>query len=112
MSDWNVVSGHFLTRTEVARLTGLDPVEVVAHPALLRIACQVSRVETYPAFQFDASGSPVPGLGEVVGALAASLSSLEIAALLSTPATELGGRIPIAWLREGGSPERVLRLVA
>ena len=112
MSDLSVTSGHFLTRAEVARLTGFPPVEVVAHPALLRITCRISGAETYPAFQFDESGAPAAGLGEVVRVLSESLSLLEIAALLSTPADELGGRLPIAWLRDGGSADRVLSLVA
>ncbi len=112
MSDWNVISGHFLTRSEVAQLTGLAPAEVVSHPALLRIACQVSQVETYPAFQFDADGRPVACLAQVLPRLAGALTPLEVAALLSTPSSELGGRIPIAWLRDGGPAERVLRLIA
>lgn len=112
MSDWSVITGHFLTRAEVARLTGLSTAEVVTRPGLLKITCRISGAEAYPAFQFDASGRPVSGLGDVVGGLAGRLTELEIAALLSTPADGLGGRVPIAFLRDGGSTRRVLGLVA
>lgn len=112
MSDWNVIAGHFLTRDEVVRLTGLPPIEVARHPALLRLECRVSEVETYPAFQFDRDGRPVVGIEVVLAGLASLLSPIEVAGFLSMPAPGLGGRAPINWLRDGGSTERVFGLVA
>lgn len=112
MSEWNVIAGHFLTRDEVAHLTGMGPRQVSTDASLLRIASRVSNVETYPAFQFDQEGKPACGLEEILVRLGASMGAFEIAALLSMPAAGLGGRSPISWLREGGSVERVIRLVA
>lgn len=62
----------------------------------------------YPVFQFDAR-RPLPGVGEVVRALAASVAtSWTTASWLTSPNADLGGRRPVDALREDGDVDVVV----
>ena len=111
MSTWNVVVGHFLTRNEVASLTGLPAGQVRTDASLLRIGSALSSEEVYPACQFDRAGHTLPSLDEMLERMG-EVPPFEIACMLSTPAEELGGKTPAAWLHAGGDLDRVVHLAA
>lgn len=110
MSSWNETHGHFLTRDEVAIITGMSSDDVVGSPALVRIDGALE--EVYPAAQFLVDGSPTVGIDAVVTELSTRLAPRDIAAFLTCPNIALGGKSPIAWLQAGGAVHRVTRLSA
>lgn len=64
----------------------------------------------FPAFQFGPGGKPLPGLGSIVEVLRPVVTSpYTIASWFVTESTELGGKAPAQWLREGGEPGAALR---
>lgn len=64
----------------------------------------------YPAFQFRATGQPLPEMPGVLAALGPGVDGWAVAAWFTTPRAELGGRTPIEWLDDDGEPAAVLRL--
>lgn len=55
----------------------------------------------YPAWQFDAEGRSLPGLGETIRALSASTDDpWQIAIWFSSPSSYLGDKSPREWLRQ------------
>jgi hypothetical protein len=62
----------------------------------------------YPEWQFTSDGSVLPGLRQVLFALPPGYHPLDIRAVMTTPAEELGGHSPREWLRGGGDVQEVV----
>lgn len=101
-----------LSRAEAAKLLGVDPSGVsrrVKDKALWTY--RVASRARIPSWQF-ADGTPLPGLPQVVPAIPAGASALDVSALMTTAQDELGGRTPARWLAEGRDPAPVAELLA
>lgn len=74
------------------------------------LAVKAGRTRLYPAFQFSASGQPLPGLARVLEALAAQLpSSWDQALWLNSPLEDAGGATA-AELLHAGRIDEVVRM--
>lgn len=91
-----ILVGHFLTRTQAARWSGVPTTELVHRPDLLRIG-GIWLEEVYFEFQFDKSGIRT-GLGRVVKDLRRHFDDLTIADWLARPNTVLSGSTPLRWV--------------
>ncbi|WP_347352227.1 hypothetical protein [Intrasporangium sp.] len=74
------------------------------------LSSMVGRHRRYYRWQF-AGGTVVPGLGIITERLTGEEHPLDVAALMATPAEELGGRIPVDYLVSGGNPVKVARIL-
>ena len=64
----------------------------------------------FPAFQFGPAGKPLPALAAILEVLRPVVASpYTIASWFVTEATELEGKTPAEWLREGRDPGAALR---
>ena len=110
MRHWPETHGHFLTREEVAGVTGMPISEITGNPALIASRGPYSGIETYPAAQFDGEGAPTPGIDAVAGALGADVDTWDVIAFLTCPLPGLGGQTAFGWLQAGGDVSKVIRL--
>lgn len=111
MGTCDTYMGHFLTRQEVAELTGLSGAEVIASPAFLSCG-GVFGEETYPELQFLPGGRPTPSVGQLRAALGTSLTPADLVAYMTSGQSVLGGRSPLEWLQAGGSVDSIIRSAA
>ncbi len=111
MRHWVESHGHFLTRNEVAELTGLAVAEVAGNPAFVAWPGW-STEETYPAAQFHADGRPTPGVEDLMSALGDEADHGDLIAFLTTSLPALGGQTPFGWLQAGGEVHRVIKQAA
>lgn len=109
MRHWVESHGHFLTRNEVAGLTGLAVAEVVGNPDFVAWPGPDTE-ETYPAAQFHEGGSATPGIAELTQALGDGADAGDLVAFLTTPLAGLSGQTPLGWLQKGGEIGRVIKL--
>jgi hypothetical protein len=111
MPTCDTYMGHFLTRQEVAELTGLAAAEVAASPALLSCGGILGE-ETYPERQFLPGGRPTPAVGQLRAALGTSIAPADLVAYMTSGQPALGGRSPLEWLQAGGSVDSIIRSAA
>jgi hypothetical protein len=110
MKHWVENHGHFLTREEVAGVTGLSIAEIAGNPAFVASPGCFGTNETYPAAQFDAMGSPTPGLDALAAALGDDADRWDFIAFLTSPLPGLNGQTAFGWLQNGGDIGKVIRL--
>jgi hypothetical protein len=103
-------TGHFLTRQEVAELTGLTAAEVAVSPVLLSCGGVLGE-ETYPERQFLPGGRPTPAMGQLRAAFATTMAPSDLVAYMTSTQPALG-RSPLEWLQAGGSVDSVVRSAA
>ena len=101
--------GPFFTRHEAARHAQLQPVQLLEHNGLIRLAGTFSVEEAYFAFQFDGSGIR-EDVASVVEVLNGRFDPCRSADWLARPHSDLNGKAPLEWLRSGGRLEIVLEL--
>lgn len=99
---WAEQVGPALSQRDTARLLGKSEQAVAKDPRLLRVRSGVGR-PVYPVVQFSGRHQ-VPGVGQVVLALAGALEPLSIASWLTAPNPDLGRRRPVDVLRDGAEP--------
>jgi hypothetical protein len=103
--------GHFLTRQDVAELSGLTAAEVAASQAFLSCGGILGE-ETYPERQFLPGGRPTPAVGQLTAALGTSITPVDLVAYMTSGQPALGGRSPLEWLQAGGSVDSIIRSAA
>lgn len=105
------VAGPFYDTAGLSRWLGVSRQAVHQRAARHGIlGCPLADGTTvYPAWQFLDTGSILPGLAEVLVALAAGGDDPWMAALwLRAPNEQFDGATPAEWLRDGGDPAPVL----
>ncbi len=70
-------------------------------------AFTISSRRWLPTWQFTVDQRTLPGLPAIVAAIPASLHPLAVAAFMTTPRPDFGGRSPADWLASGGDPAPV-----
>ena len=97
--EWSAHVGPALSQADTARLLKVSVQAVSKSAGLLRVRNRDGRV-VYPVVQFDGR-RVLPGLPEVLALLDGPLLPLTVASWLVTNAPALGGRTPVAALRDG-----------
>jgi hypothetical protein len=95
---WAAEVGPALSQSAAAKLLGKSSQAVSKDPHLLRIHNRNGR-PVYPVLQFDGRRL-LPGIGEVVSTLVGPLLPLTVASWLAAGNRWLGGRAPVAALRD------------
>lgn len=101
-----------LTVSQAAELLGIDRTRVshrIRSGALWSV--KIASDRRIPAWQIDHT-RPLPHLRDIITAIPAEADPLDIAALMTTPQDELGGRSAIQHLVGGGDPKPVTELIA
>ncbi len=104
--QWAEQLGPALSQRDVARLLDKSAQAVSKDPGLVRLRNRDDRI-AYPVFQF-AGRRQVPGVGDVVRALADAVSPLMTASWLTGQNASLGDRRPVDVLRDGRVAEVVV----
>ncbi len=111
---WDDLLGPFYDTRGVARLLGGISRQAVADRCVRRSLLGLKTADgvlVYPAFQFNEHNEVVAGLGPVLKSFDPHVvDAWTVAGWLVSKKRTLKGKTPIAWLREGGDPERVLTL--
>lgn len=94
-----VLTGHFLTRQEAARRSGLTPGELLESPGVLHLGGTTMVQEAYPGFQFAPRGLR-EDVAAVVQAFGPRADPWEICDWLTRANSMLGGRTPLRSLDE------------
>ncbi len=100
-----ILLGHFLTRHEAAKRSGMSGNEVLHRPDLLHIGGTWLE-EAYFGFQFDDLGVR-SDLASVVRPLRDRFDDIVIADWLARPNEMLSAYSPLRWLALGGDISRV-----
>lgn len=101
-----------LSTKEVAARLGKSTTTITRAAGRSLYAYSDGRGLRFPAWQFD-DAQPLPGLASVVPQLGAGLSPAAVEArMTSQDAETLGGLSAIEWLRRGGDPAEVVRILA
>ncbi len=111
-SPWNDHIGPFYSAQQIGRVLGGISRQAVAERRSRRTLLALRTADgalVYPTFQFDDHQRVLPGLAEVLQALAASgVDDWTLAGWLCSPLTSLGRKTPVEWLRSGGDPARLV----
>ncbi|SPT52623.1 Uncharacterised protein [Actinomyces bovis] len=100
-----------LSTKEVAALLHKDPSSITRAAGHKLYAYHTGRALRFPTWQFI-EGRPLPGLSSVVPQLRPGLAPATVAARMTTADPELlDGLSPVDWLRQGGDPSEVVRLL-
>lgn len=96
---------------QAADILGVNPSSVTRAVAAGRLyAPVVDGRRRFPGWQF-VGGKPLPGLPEILPHLASGMHPASLAAIMTGPDEDLGGRSPVGWLAGGGSPARIAALL-
>jgi hypothetical protein len=109
MKVWREVLGPLLDTEKVRDLLGLKNRgkvrDLSASGQLLELISHEGH-DLYPAFQFDANGSPYPEIAGVIEIFSGIVATpYTIASWFVSPQDLLEGEIPAAWLRSGRDSE-------
>jgi hypothetical protein len=109
----NDIVGPFYDAEGLTRWLGISTDELLERVVdKLILSCPTQDDgDVYPAWQFDAEGRSLPGLGDTIRALSASTDDpWQIAIWFSSPSSYLGDKSPREWLRQELDAEVVLDL--
>ncbi len=109
---WRRRLGRLLTSEEVRQVLGVGTRQAVSdfvkRRRLLAIRGADGRL-LFPAFQFSATGRPLPALEAVLAAFArAGVDELTVGSWFTGPQDLLEGRTPADWLQSGGADALVI----
>ena len=109
---WRRRLGRLLTSEEVRQVLGVGTRQAVSdfvkRRRLLAIRGADGRL-LFPAFQFSATGRPLPALEAVLAAFArAGVDELTVGSWFTSPQDLLEGRTPADWLQSGGADALVI----
>jgi hypothetical protein len=111
MKRWREVLGPLLDIEKVRDLLGLKNrgrVRDLSASGQLLELCSPEGHELYPAFQFDANGTPYSEIPRVIQIFSGIVgTSYMIASWFVSPQDLLEGETPAAWLRSGRDSELV-----
>jgi hypothetical protein len=111
MKVWREALGPLLDAERVRDLLGLKnrgKVRDLSASGQILELCSPEGHDLYPAFQFDASGSPYPEIAGVIEIFSGIVATpYTIASWFVSPQDLLEGETPAAWLRSGRDSELV-----
>lgn len=103
----HILVGHFLTRAQASRRSGIPPGQLVARPDVIHIGGTWLE-EVYFAFQFG-DHALRPDIASAVRILHSRYDDETIADWLARPNDELGLVTPLSWSAMGHDARRLAR---
>lgn len=101
-----------LSVAEAADRLGVDRSRISRRCSSGRLSCfTIDGLVRIPGWQLIGD-QPLPGLEQIVPAIPAETTPLMIEAVMTTSQEETGGRTPVDFLAEGGTPRVVAEMIA